>query len=184
MNTILVPTDFSPTAKNAAIYAAKFAQHMGYHRIVLYNAYQLPVTTDPNLVMVDTIDIKELETNSKENLENFKRFIQPFSDESIVLETISEYGMVTADIPGICKSNNVDYIIMGVTGANKMEETLIGSFAIDVARRADVPVIIVPPNATFTEIHEVMFACDFSKVVETTPVQPIKKLLDATQAKL
>jgi len=184
MKTILVPTDFSSTAKNAAMYAINFAKQLKYERIILYNAYQAPLTTDPDIAMINTVDITELEKSSKTNLENFKMLLKPYCDASVTLDMISEYGAVTYDINEICKSNEVDFIVMGVTGVGKVEETLIGSFAIDVARRSEVPVIIVPPDATFTKIEEVMFACDFSKVVETTPVESIKKLLDASEAKL
>lgn len=184
MNTILVPTDFSPTARNAAIYAANFAKQMKSNRIILYNAFQAPVITDANMAMVETVDINELEKSSKENLEQFKTFLRPHFNSDTTVDTLSEYGMIRADINDICKSNNVDFIVMGVTGGGKLEETLIGSFAIDVARYSEVPVIIVPPKADFSEIKEVMLACDFSKVVETTPVAPIKKILEATGAKL
>jgi len=184
MKTILVPTDFSSTAKNAAMYAINFAKQLKYERIILYNAYQAPLTTDPDIAMINTVDITELEKSSKTNLENFKMLLKPYCDASVTLDIISEYGAVTYDINEICKSNEVDFIVMGVTGVGKVEETLIGSFAIDVARRSEVPVIIVPPDATFTKIEEVMLACDFSKVVETIPVESIKKLLDASEAKL
>ncbi len=184
MKTILVPTDFSSTAKNAALYAINFAKQMKYERVLLYNAYEAPLTTDPNIALIDAVDINELEKSRYANLENFRMLLKPFCDTNITLDILSEYGIVTYDINEICRSNEVDFIVMGVTGVGKMEETLIGSFAIDVARRSEVPVIIVPPDAKFTKIEEVMLACDFSKVVETTPVEPIKKLLDASNAKL
>jgi len=184
MNTILVPTDFSATARNAAIYAANFAKQMKSSRIVLYNSFQAPVITDANVTMVETIDINDLARMSKENLKQLKTSIGPYFDNTTTIDTLSEYGLVSTDINDICRSNNVDFIVMGVTGGGKLEETLIGSFAIDVARHAEVPLIIVPPNAAFSEINEVILACDFSKVVETTPVAPVKKILDATGAKL
>src|SRR5690348_16592107 len=184
MKTILVPTDFSSTAKNAALYAINFAKQMKYERVLLYNAYEAPLTTDPNIALIDAVDISELEKSSYANLENFRMLLKPYCDSNITLDLLSEYGAVTYDINEICKLNDVDFIVMGVTGVGKMEQTLIGSFAIDVAKRSEVPVIIVPPDATFTQVQEVMLACDFSKVVETTPVAPIKKLLDESNAKL
>lgn len=184
MKTILVPTDFSETAKNAALYAINFARQMKSSKIVLYNAYQTPPVVDVNMAMVETVDLGLLKKNSEDNLEIFKSLLTPFCDTGIELETLSDYGMVATDINDICQSNHVDVIVMGVTGAGKVAETLIGSYAVDVSRHAKVPVIIVPPGSGFTDIKEVMLACDFTKVVETTPVEPIKQILDATAAKL
>jgi nucleotide-binding universal stress UspA family protein len=184
MNTILVPTDFSTAAKNAAVYAVNFAKQLRCNKIVLYNAYQSPIVTDANMAIVDTIDIDDMRKVSEENLEAFKTTLLSFCGTDISLETVSEYGTLTIDINNICKKTNADAIVMGVTGSGKIAESLIGSFAIDVSRNAKVPVIIVPPDAGFTDIEEVMLACDFSKVVESTPVMPIKKILDETKAKL
>ena len=184
MKTILVPTDFSNTARNAAHYAINLAKQMHGNKIILYNAYQPPPITDANMAVVDIVNIDDLEKSSKANLENFKNELQPLATDLIELATLSDFGVVTSDINEVCKDNNVDLVVMGVTGGGKLEETLIGSFAVDVAKHSQFPVIIVPPGATYTEIKEVMLACDFTKVVETTPVQPIKQLLDETKAKL
>ena len=73
---------------------------------------------------------------------------------------------------------------MGITGGGALEENQVGSNTISVAKHSTVPVIIVPANASFTPIKEVLLACDYKKVVETTPVQPIKSLLAATGTKL
>lgn len=184
MNAILVPTDFSETARNAARYAIELAKQLKCKKMIFYNAYQTPLVTDANMALVDAIDIDELKKSSEENLESFKLTLKAFCDKDLQLETLSEYGMVTIDINDVCKKNGIDLIVMGVTGSGKLSESLIGSFAIDVSRHAQVPVIIVPPGAGFMAIEEVMLACDFSKVVETTPVAPIKKILDDTHAKL
>lgn len=184
MNTILVPTDFSPAARNAAMYAINLAKQLKSKRIVLYNAYQTPLITDANMAIVDAVDIDELKKASEENLESFKLTIKAFGDKETELHTVSEYGTLTLDINEVCQNYQVDIIVMGVTGIGKIAESLIGSFAVDVSRKAKVPVIIVPPGATYTNIKEVMLACDFSKVVETTPVGAIKKILDETKAKL
>jgi nucleotide-binding universal stress UspA family protein len=184
MNTILVPTDFSPAARNAAMYAISFAKQLKCKKIILYNAYQTPLVTDANMAIIDAVDIDELKKASEENLRAFQITLKAYCDTDIQLESLSEYGTLTLDINDVCKSTNADLIVMGVTGTGKIAESLIGSFAIDVSRKATVPVIVVPPEAAFSDIKEVMLACDFSKVVETTPVAPIKKILDETKAKL
>ena len=184
MNTILVPTDFSQAARNAAIYAINFAKQLKYKNIVLYNAYQAPLVTDANMAIVDTVDIEDMKKVSEENMHAFKTTLKTFCGDDIAIETKSEYGTLIVDINDVCEEVAAEIIVMGVTGTGKIAESLIGSFAIDVARKAKVPVIIVPPDAGFTDIKEVMLACDFSKVVESTPVASIKKILDETKAKL
>ncbi|QEC68059.1 universal stress protein [Panacibacter ginsenosidivorans] len=184
MNTILVPTDFSPAARNAAMYAINFAKQVKCKKIIFYNAYQTPIVTDANMAIVDAIDIEEMKKASEENLTAFKLTLKAFCDKNMELETLSEYGVLTMDINEVCTNNNIDLIVMGVTGTGKIAENLIGSFAIDVSRKATVPVIIVPPDAGYTDIKEIMLACDFSQVVETTPVDPIKRILNETSAKL
>lgn len=185
MKTILVPTDFSETARNAAVYAISFAKQLKAGKIILYNAFQTPVVTDPNMALVDVVDINELKKSSEEHLERFQAVLRPFCEGTdIEIETLSEYGMIAVDINEICENTKADVIVMGVTGAGKLTESLIGSFAIDVARHSKIPVIIVPPGAYYSEIKEIMLACDFSKVVETTPVDPIRQILDETGSKL
>ena len=185
MKTILVPTDFSDTAKNAALYAISFAKQMKSEKIILYNAYQTPPVVDINMGMIEAVDLDLLQQNSENNLESFKNLLAPYLDATTIeLETLSDYGMVSTDINDVCDSNDIDVIVMGVTGAGKVAETFIGSYAVDVSETAEVPVIIVPPGSGFTAIEEVMLACDFTKVEETLPVEPIKNILDATSAKL
>jgi len=184
MNTILVPTDFSPAARNAAMYAISFAKQLGSKKIILYNAYQTPIVTDANMAIIDAVDIQELKQASETNLEAFKQTLITFCENDIQLETLSEFGTLTLDINEVCENTKTGIIVMGVTGSGKIAESLIGSFAIDVSRKATVPVIIVPPDAGYTAIKEIMLACDFSKVVETTPVDAIKKIMAETKAKL
>ena len=184
MKTILVPTDFSEAARNAAQYAISFAKQMKAAEIIFYNTYQAPPVVDVNMAMVETVDVNLLKKNSEESLEFFRQQLQPFCDAGIALSTHSEYGMLTTDINDVCRQHHADVIVMGVTGAGKLSETLMGSYAVDVSRRSNTPVIIVPPGAVYTAIEEVMLACDFTKVAETTPVEPIKKILNATAAKL
>jgi nucleotide-binding universal stress UspA family protein len=73
---------------------------------------------------------------------------------------------------------------MGITGTSKLEEVLIGSTATSVIKHTTTPVIVVPENATYTTIGNIMLATDYKKVAETTPVEPIKEILEATGAKL
>jgi len=184
MQTILVPTDFSLVAKNAASYAVSLAKQLGIKKIILYNAYQQPIATDANMVPMELIDFNTLKDTSAIGLSRFKKEVESFGTDGIELETISEYDILADGINATCRKYKVDLIVMGVTGGGKFDETLIGSNAVNVAKQATQPVIIAPPGTKFTPINKVVFACDFKDVVESTPVEAIKHLLNETKAKL
>jgi len=185
MNTILVPTDFSTTAKNAALYALSLAKQVGVKKIVLYNTYQtaMNVVPDPMVPALAVLDIETIRQASIDGLAASKKQLDAFN-EAIEIETLSEFNLLTEGIQTACQNRNIDLIVMGITGGGELKENIFGSNTVSVAKEITVPVVIVPPNASFTDIKKVMLVCDFKKVVETIPVSPIKKILDETKAKL
>ncbi len=183
MKTILVPTDFSATSKNAALYAVELANQLSAAKMILYNAYQAPVVTEPTMPVMQMLDIETLKKISDDGMKLFKSSLQ-LQNINIQIEEINEFAVLPNSIDEVCTRTGADLIVMGITGASKFEEVLIGSTAISVVKNTKVPVIIIPPNAKCDKIERVMLACDYKKVEETAPLQPIKELLEATSAKL
>jgi len=186
MQSILVPTDFSPNAYNAAQYAIALAKDLNATKIILYNAYQPYVSEDPELGLPLQTDMQEFKELSETGLEKMQHALQPeLSSSLITLETESDYNVITNGILDACKKYDAGLIIMGISGAeNKVEEVIFGSNAIDVSKHSQLPVIIVPANAKYTGLKKALLAADLKKSAETTPVAEIKKLLDATGAQL
>ncbi len=185
MNTILIPTDFSETAKNAARYAIKLAESLDVKKIIIYNAYQKPVSGDPMMDAVELYDIQSFKKISEEGLLQFKNGLQAFCDPGIELTTISEFNILSSGVNEVCEENKVDLIVMGITGGGSgIEERLIGSNTIQIAKHTLVPVIIIPSEASFKPLNNIVLACDFKNVVETTPVDALKNILNATEARL
>ena len=187
MQTILVPTDFSATAKNAAIYAIELAKQIGAAKVVIYNAYEVimpSMAIDPMVPSMMPIDLETYKNISENGLESFSKELLPACGGTVVLETMSDLNTLASGICEAAEKTGAALIIMGITGGNAMEESLIGSNTVDVAKEVTVPLIIVPPNAVFKIIEEITLAVDLKKVAATTPVEPIKKLLDIIKAKL
>ena len=74
MKTILVPTDFSATAKNAARFAIELAKKIQAQKIILYNTYQsgFSVVADPMIPALGALDLEAIKEGSSEALDNFK----------------------------------------------------------------------------------------------------------------
>jgi len=185
MQSILVPTDFSPNAYNAARYAIALAADMKATKIILYNAYQPYVSEDPELGLPLQTDMEEFKQISEEGLIKMQNALQSEVPSAMQLEYESDYNIITSGILEVCKKYNAELIIMGITNTeSKLEEAIIGSSAVDVSKHSEIPVIIVPVNANYTGLKKVLLAVDFKKSAETTPVAEIKKLLDVTHGQL
>ena len=105
MKTIIVPTDFSDTARNAALYAINLAKQLGCKKIILYNAYQTPLVTDANMALIDAIDIEEL----KKFLHAFKEVCCGNSASSPIskMDNASRFRWLTATRSTIIQTSKV-----------------------------------------------------------------------------
>ena len=189
MKHILVPVDFSEPSKHAARYAIALAGHLKAEKIVLYNAYQQPLPadpllTEPTLNAMEMYNITELGDISREHLQRFKNEIQNEVPGSIHLEVIGEFNDLIEGIEEVCAAHQIDLVITGISVGDKLTETLVGSRAIDIAKRITTPVLIVPQEADYKPIQNILFACDYKQVAKTTPVQPIENMVLQTGAKL
>lgn len=184
MKTIIVPTDFSETSYNAARYALGLARQMNTARVVLYHAYELIVPIPDVPSSVPMVNPDELRSASMEGLDKMKRELDPLLPENTILASRAENHLLPANIDQVARQEQADLIVMGITGGSQLEEILVGSNTIDVVKHTTCPVIIVPADARFRPIRKIVFACDFRKVVETTPIQPLKKLLNVFRPEL
>jgi nucleotide-binding universal stress UspA family protein len=133
---------------------------------------------------VQLLDMDLMKKSSEEGLAQFKEELKNSVSANIELDTISEYNVLTEGIQVLAQAVEADFIVMGITGGGAVTESLIGSNAVSIAKNATIPVIIVPPGASFKKINQVLLACDFKQVLETTPIKPLKQLLEITNAAL
>ena len=181
MKKFLVPTDFSETSKNAARYAVELAQDDPETTIILYNTYyKLSPGSDGSLLTESDEDRKTVLNQALRNLE-----IELHEISTVRIEYVAEEGSSLVDsIERYVRYNGINFVIMGITGATKLEQVFIGSNALNMARQGICPVIIVPPDARFKKIQNVMLLSDFKNVKSTTPVAQIKQILDSFKPNL
>jgi nucleotide-binding universal stress UspA family protein len=184
MKTIIVPTDFSATAYNAARYALKLAAQLGTSRILLYHAYELIIPVPDLPTSVPVVDPKELKDASEAGLAKMQQDLSGLVPVGAVLDVRAENNLLAANIDEVAKEEMADVIVMGITGGGQLEEILIGSNTIDVVKHTTFPVIIVPGEVAFKPINKILFACDFKKIGTHTPIAPLRKLLDIFHAEL
>jgi nucleotide-binding universal stress UspA family protein len=182
MKTIIVPTDFSPVATNAMNFAADMAVNINAS-LMLLHIYQVPVSmTDVPVVLVSA---EELRKSSEEKLQEIKDALTHITSGKIKIYTEARMGDVSDELEDVCKRIQPFAVIMGTRGTSGVERVLFGSTTLTAIRHLIWPVIVVPPGKEYgTGIKKIGFACDFDKVVESTPIQFIKNMVKEFGAEL
>ncbi len=176
MKTFIVPTDFSETARNAAIYAVQIAAAVQDAKIILYNVF------DKNTAEIENPSVDEKMISAKEMVE---MTMESIKTEMLDYNSTIEISCIAAQSNSLLNSlekfavdQNADLIIMGITETNRMEQMLVGSNTLEMVNRNVCPVIIVPPHSSFKGIKNILLASDFKNVEKSFPAKSIQGLLD------
>jgi nucleotide-binding universal stress UspA family protein len=171
----IVPTDFSETSKNAARFAVQLAAEIKDCSLVLYHAFD-PVTagSDGSLLPDNDQDArKQISLSALNNLKNDLARIAP-----VPIACVAEEGSLINNLEKIFHHQELDLIIMGITGATRLDQILMGSNTLKVVEQKFCPVMIIPPDAVYRSIKTVIFCSDFKDVEATTPIKALRSILD------
>lgn len=176
MKKLLVPTDFSDTSKNAARYALQIAADLQNAKIILIHVSdKITGGSDGSPLTEDDDDRRVILTNA---LQHMKDELTPVAP-AVPIEFVTEKGSSLVDtLERYVRHRGIDLVIMGITGATRLEQVFMGSNALDMARESVVPVMIIPPDAKYRAIKNVVFTSDFKDVDQTVPQAPLKAVLD------
>ncbi len=157
MAHILLPTDFSENALNAALFAVQLYGDKGNVYTVL-NSYMLPRGAATTMWSIDDL----LAKGSVEGLDEFKtRLEKELAGRRPEIRVLSEHG----DLPNVIgrfqdPPDRPELVVMGTQGASGLKEVLLGSNTADVIKRTDLPVLAVPEQARYRTPRRIILADD------------------------
>lgn len=163
MKTILVPTDFSKCAYNAAKYAVELAKETKA-KIILLHTYQVPVP--PPETHISPVSISDLHEENMKRLKKMAEFeLNLHKNDDLEIEYEAIAGLVVNEIIDASQKYNVGMIVMGTEGVSGViKKYILGSNAANVIAKAPCPVLAVPENAKYFGLKKVVFAADFHEV--------------------
>ena len=184
MSTILIPIDFSNTSRNAVRYAIALAQRFDIPKIVLYHAWEyIPVNPDPLMETGEAITIEVLQKTTQESMNNFVDEVKNWNT-TIEIQPVNEYANLTDGIKNACTNDDVQLIVMGITGGNGQTYSALDDEITNITRHVNLPVVLVPSQAIFSEIRNIVLACDFKHIGDSFPIDRITSILQKLKAKL
>ena len=172
MKKILVPTDFSPAAHNAARYAVHLATQLKKD-IILCNAMLVPIESPAagqvawpmeSFEEIKSSTTKQLQREAHKLGEKIREQAAFFPhDFSPSVDFTSEVGPVTKVIRKLLDEHNASIVVMGMSGTRGIERFFIGSSSRDLIAMASFPVLLIPADYTFRQIKKIAFATDLEK---------------------
>jgi universal stress protein A len=134
VNTILVPTDFSPMSDAALHYATKMALTLGARLYLMH----VPGKTGEHFEA--SFPVGQFETAASKRLLSF---LTKDELERLRPEYVLRVGTPTEEVVRYADVCDADLIIMGTHGRSGIAHALLGSVAEQVVRNAPCPVLLV-----------------------------------------
>ena len=180
MKTILVATDFSPAATNAANYAAEMARVIDANLLLLH-VYQIPVGY---LEVPIPVSLEDLRMGAERQITELKEQLSKKTGNKLYITTEVRVGSFFGELKKVCESAAPYTVVMGSQGTTAAEHLFFGSNTVHAMKHLAWPLITVPDGLIFSSIKKIGVACDFEQVADTIPVDEIKMLIHDFKAEL
>lgn len=183
MKKILVPTDFSEYALNAAKYAAEIARKFEA-RIYFLHIVDMPAVETGIIPGQTKQDIAEGLFILKKVKKDFKKlFEQDFLKGLNVAEAV-QFDGVYESVISQAKKHDIDLIVMGTHGTSGyVNDFFVGSNTDKIVRLSETPVLTIRDEVKSPSFDKIVFASDFGEGMETS-FEGIGKLIKLFDAKV
>ena len=179
MKNILLPTDFSANAWNAARYAIELYRKKPC-TFYLLNTYTPAIVHSRFMaasvqggVLEDSVRNRS-ENGLLEVVEQIKAECQ-YPDHRY--ETVSSFSLLTEEIKDLTETAGIDLIVTGTKGASGFDEVFLGSNTVRIIKAVrNCPVLVIPEDFEYTKPKKIAFATDFKRNFSLEILKPLTSL--------
>lgn len=180
MKTILICTDFSAASVNAAIYGAQLAEALGGSALLFHsNTPQESFNQSP---VVEQAEAAVASANMQ--LQDISRQMSAATSGILEIDTRLEIGAFFEELYDVCAEVNPYVVVMGSQGTTDAERFLLGSNSVHAMKTLNWPLLTVPIGAGYKQIERIGLASDFDNVVDTLPLDRVKRIVTNFNASL
>jgi nucleotide-binding universal stress UspA family protein len=183
MKKILVPTDFSDYALNAAKLAASLAKKFDA-RIYFLHVVSMPVYETGVIPGQSSQDIAEGLFILKKVKMDFQKLLQQDFLKGVNVASAVQYDGVYESVVKQAKKHEIDLIVMGTHGSSGyVNDFFIGSNTDKIVRLSETPVITTREEVVNPEFDKIVFASDFGDGVAES-FRRVADMADTLKAKV
>jgi len=179
MKKILLPTDFSETARNALQYALNFfkGESCTFYFLSIYTAGKY-ATGDLWQASGEESVYDSLLLNKKIKLDVLiDQLEQEYQDKKYRFKGIADYDEFTDAINQVVELNQIDFIVMGTEGTKGVKEVIFGTHTQKVIRKVDCPILVVPKGIVFKGFEKILLTLDYDYEFNPSVIKPLIGLM-------
>jgi len=144
LETILVPTDFSESARHALKYAVSFAQEYDAQVLLLHVVEPIAVGYASDLFPVPMAEaFREISAYARNELASLAAEVR---SRGVKVREMLVQGRPAAEIVRLAREMTADMIVLGTHGKGMLDQALFGSTTERVVRKAPCPVLTCRPS--------------------------------------
>jgi nucleotide-binding universal stress UspA family protein len=178
---IVIPTDFSDAAWNAAVYAAKLAAFLKSELFII-NIIANPTNgRSSNPLAKEIFENQEKMVNEK--LKDWKERLEKKVSESLSVQTFLKRGKMNESLVEFCAGKAPFSVVMGIE-KTASEIFKFGSHTLHAIQHLLCPVLAIPEGTRFAGIGRIAMAYDFDDFNRSVPINQIQRLKEAFQSKV
>jgi len=184
MQHILIPTDFSSNALNAAHYAVLLMKDEP-SIFYLLNTFQITAHHPEYLTQENTgTSVMEYAfENSKKGLKQLEETLKLEHKNPLhTFKKISTTGLLTDVIENYIKKKNIELIVMGTQGVTAEANRFIGSNMLETIKQVDCPVIAVPESYKNKVPKQLLLSTDLGEQTQNPFLQNLRAIANLHQA--
>ena len=139
LERILVPTDFSESARHALTYGISFATEYGARLSLLHVVETLAVSYATDLFPAPMAEVfQEMSGYAKAEL---AKLAAQARERGVDTRELVVQGKPAAEIVRVAREETIDMIVLGTHGKGVLDQALFGSTTERVVRKAPCPVL-------------------------------------------
>ncbi len=184
MKKILFPTDFSNVATNAFVHALGLAKLVD-GELILLHTYELPIMDSQFGIqnyseVYNTIELTNLD-KFRDEIPKLRKIAEENGFEAIKMSHILTDSDLLHSIKETVKKENIDYLVMGTSGASGWFEKLLGTNTGEAIKSLSIPVFCIPVGAKYFKINTIGFTTRFREK-DKIALQNVIKIAKASNA--
>lgn len=183
---VLLPTDFSLSAKYAIDYAMRMFEDQTTD-FYLWNVLSASTYVTDDLMSADAAYTvyEALSKSSKDSIEGLVEDLKAeYNNQRHTFHTEIDYDNFVDSANQVINEEKIDLIVMSTKGASNIEKAIFGSNTLRLIQRTDCPVLVIPDKYLFSPVKKIAFTSKYDSVYTKEEFKMLNAIAQLENAKV